>query len=60
VQKNQTLSRIEYGGDADWIDDIEEVLESSGIGEGKTNDLGGFDDGAFRFSLRQGGRRGWD
>jgi hypothetical protein len=31
-KKNQTLSRIKYGGDTDRINDVEEVLESGGMG----------------------------
>jgi hypothetical protein len=59
-KKNQTSSRIEYGGDADRIGDVEEVLKSGGIRAEKTGDLNGSDDGAFRSGLRRGGRRGWD
>jgi hypothetical protein len=32
AKKNQTLSRIKYGGDTDRINDVEEVLESGGMG----------------------------
>jgi hypothetical protein len=38
-KKNQTSSRIEYGGDTDRISDVEEVLESGGIEVEKTGDL---------------------
>jgi hypothetical protein len=57
AKKNQT---IKYGGDADRINDVEEVLESGGMGGEKIGDLSGFDDGAFRSDLRLGGRHGWD
>jgi hypothetical protein len=59
-KRNQTLSRIEYSGDADWIDDVDEVLERGGIGAEKTGYLDGSDDDAFRSGLHRGGRHGWD
>jgi hypothetical protein len=60
VKKNQTSSWIEYGGDADRIGDVEEVLKSDNTKAEKTGDLGGSNDGAFRSGLCRGGRRGWD
>jgi hypothetical protein len=59
-KKNQTSSRIEYGGDADGSAMLRRCSRVMALGPEETGELDGSDDGAFKSGLYRGGRRGWD